>query len=272
MYYFKDIIDEIEKNITGEISIGELARKSNMSIYEFRRIFSFVAKIPFGEYVRKRRLSLAAVELYEKNHSITEVAAKYGYDSASSFARAFREFHGITPTDVVRNNSEFRLLTKISAEIVTTGGSDISYSISEEPAFCVRGIMCESQLSDTECCEDAWERFYADEHYPEIERKSDRIYAVYENGEGTVNCCIGIKSGTVELPDKVHIPSSLWVSFKMTAVDDDTVNRFYNNILNQWFSSVGYERNCNIPVIEVFPSDMSEDGFEWEIRIPIKRQ
>ena len=63
MCYFEDIIERIEQNLTGEINISALARMANMSVYEFRRIFTFVAKIPINEYIRKRRLSLAALEL-----------------------------------------------------------------------------------------------------------------------------------------------------------------------------------------------------------------
>ena len=68
MYCFKDIIDEVENNITSEIDVKELAKKANMSIYEFRRIFTFVAGISIGEYIRKRKLSLSALELYEKKN------------------------------------------------------------------------------------------------------------------------------------------------------------------------------------------------------------
>lgn len=39
LYYFEDIINEIEKNLSGEIDISKLAARANMSVYEFRRIF-----------------------------------------------------------------------------------------------------------------------------------------------------------------------------------------------------------------------------------------
>ena len=104
MYYFEDIINEIEENLTREIDINKLAKKATMSVYEFRRIFSFIAKISFGEYIRKRRLSLAALELCENKSNITEISIKYGYSSPSSFTRAFKEFHGISPLEVINGN------------------------------------------------------------------------------------------------------------------------------------------------------------------------
>ncbi|MBQ8551366.1 MAG: GyrI-like domain-containing protein [Clostridia bacterium] len=56
----------------------------------------------------------------------------------------------------------------------------------------------------------------------------------------------------------------------MNTVDDDIVNETYSKILYEWLPSANLKRNENIPTIEVYPFDMSEDGFEWEIRIPIK--
>ena len=81
MYYFENVIDEIENNITENIDVEALAKKANLSVYEFRRIFTFITKISLGEYIRKRRLSLAAIELYEDKKSVTDLAVKYGYDS-----------------------------------------------------------------------------------------------------------------------------------------------------------------------------------------------
>ena len=97
MYFFEDIIEEIEQGLTSDINISVLAKKANLSVYEFRRIFTFIAKIPINEYIRKRRLSLAAVELNQGNCSVSDVALKYGYDTASSFSRAFKEATGFSP-------------------------------------------------------------------------------------------------------------------------------------------------------------------------------
>ena len=270
MYCFKDIIDEVENNITSEIDVKELAKKANMSIYEFRRIFTFVAGISIGEYIRKRKLSLSALELYEKKNNVTEISRKYGYDSPSSFSRAFKEFHGISPKEVLDGNNQFKLLTKISSEIITTGGMDVSYSIFKKDKFSVSGFFAHSDMTDTECCEDVWDKFYKSSLSEKICKKSDKIYAVYENGVDYVNCYLGITGD--DYSDKICLPASEWVSFKLNRTEDTYVNEFYRNILNQWFSSVGYEKNIDIPNVEVFPSDMSEDNFEWEIWIPIKRR
>lgn len=270
MYYYEDIIKEIEANLHAEINVGDLAKKANMSIYEFRRIFSFVAGISFGEYVRKRKLSHSALELYQKKMNVTEISKKYGYDSPSSFSRAFKDFHGISPSDVISGNADFKVLTKICSQITTTGGNVLSYTIFEKDEFSISGFLAKSYMTDLECCEDVWNEFYNTPTSEDITENSDKIYAVYENGNDDINCCIGVIGDKYE--QSIKVPKSEWVSFKLKRTDDNYVNEFYRNILSQWFDSVGYERNTKIPNIEVFPVDMSTDDFEWEIWIPIRRR
>ena len=65
------------------------------------------------------------------------------------------------------------------------------------------------------------------------------------------------------------IPESRWACFTMYTVDDNVVNEKYSKILYEYLPSANLKRREDIPTIEIFPFDMSGDGFEWEIRIPI---
>lgn len=271
MYYFEDIIEKIENNLTGEINISALARMANMSVYEFRRIFTFVAKIPVNEYIRKRRLSLAAIELKNSLCSITDIALKYGYDTPSSFSRAFKEYHGISPKAAREEGAVLKLLSKIGADIVTTGGIDISYELIEDNSYTVSGYGGVSDIEDTECCEKVWQEFY-DSGYPDSLEENEKLYAVYMNFDNSVKCVCGRRDNPLNATDSVKIPSSQWVVFTLDTTEDEAVNRFYKEILVQWLEATGYERNNALPNIEVYPADMEEDGFEWEIRLPVKKR
>ncbi len=270
MQHFEDLIEQIERDLLTDIDIDALARQVNLSVYEFRRIFTFVTKIPVGEYIRKRRLSLAAVELFEGHKNITEIAGKYGYNSPSSFSRAFKEFHELAPADVMAGNGSFKLLTKINVEIVLSGCRELSYSVKETPGFWVCGVRGTSTMSDSECCEDVWSAFYESPVSEELLATGKELYAVYQNAHDAVECHIGIRGDASGA--HVWVPEGLWACFPMVGTDDETVNAFYGTVLNRWFLSVGYERDPALPNLEIFPSDMSADEFPWEIRIPIKRR
>ncbi len=93
-----DPLDYIEENLANNIDFKEVARLSSCSQRYYRKIFSIMAGINLSEYIRRRRLTLAAFELNNLSMRILDIAIKYGYSSPDSFARAFQAFHGITPS------------------------------------------------------------------------------------------------------------------------------------------------------------------------------
>jgi AraC family transcriptional regulator len=91
-------IDYMENHLLDDISIESIAKQANVSEFHFQRIFSVLTDITVGEYLRRRRLTLAAQELSTTDSKVIEVALKYGYDTPESFSKAFRRQHGITPS------------------------------------------------------------------------------------------------------------------------------------------------------------------------------
>lgn len=267
---FNDIINYIEDNFEKEIEIDVMAKAAQMSVYEFRRIFSFVAGVPVSEYIRKRRLSAAAEELMSGEKTVTEVALKYGYDSASSFSRAFKAFHGVAPTEISKSGSTINMYTRIGFDFSVKGGNDIPYRIICDSDFYICGLSEVSDIEDTECCEKVWNDFYEkDSDSKIISLCGDKIYAAYTNGTNSVNCCIGARCNE-EQGDCIYVPKSRWACFDIRGAEDEAVNKFYNDIVCRWLESGSYVRNDALPNIEVFPVDMEDDDFAWEIRIPIK--
>jgi len=85
----------IEENLSdGDIDFKEVAKRAFCSEYHFERMFSFLAGVSLSEYIRRRRLTLAAFDLNSSNLRILEIALKYGYSSPDSFTRAFQSLHG----------------------------------------------------------------------------------------------------------------------------------------------------------------------------------
>lgn len=60
---FNSVINYIEENITQQIDYEEIAKIACCSSYHFQRMFTYMAGIPLSEYIRKRKMSLAAVDL-----------------------------------------------------------------------------------------------------------------------------------------------------------------------------------------------------------------
>jgi AraC family transcriptional regulator len=88
----------IEAHIDDDLALSEVAGVTAYSPYHFGRLFCCITDMPLSEYIRKRKLSLAAMKLQTGGDKVIDLAVMYGYDSADSFSRAFAKQHGITPS------------------------------------------------------------------------------------------------------------------------------------------------------------------------------
>ena len=260
----EDVIEYIEANLTGTLDFDQILSKVTLSLYEFRRVFSFVVGCPVSEYIRKRKLSLAALDiLSEKNPDILKISEKYGYANQSSFSRAFSEHHGIAPTACLNREVQINLFTRPRFEFRLAGRESVLLKLISSDAFSIHGFTSSSPLTDSCCCDDVWTAFF--ESPVAKENTSPFLYVSYDTQGEQVQCSIG-KRGVGQ-----DIPCSRWACFAMNTVDDAVVNKKYSEILYELLPSAGLTRNESVPTIEVFPADMSQDGFEWEIWIPIHK-
>ena len=133
-------IDYVERHITSDLNLPELAKLTCCSTYNFQRMFSLVTGITIVEYVRRRRLTLAALELQQGNVKVIDVALKYGYDSPVSFSRAFQTLHGITPSEAKRSNMKLKAFPRMSFQISIKGVGEMNYRIVKTEPFKVFGL------------------------------------------------------------------------------------------------------------------------------------
>lgn len=111
-------IDYIENNLTGIIEVNTAAKFVGCSGWEFQRIFSFLTHMSLGDYIRKRKLTLAAKDIQSNNLKIIDIALKYGYESPASFSRAFSKVYGITPSSVRDNYIDLDVYPRITFEFI----------------------------------------------------------------------------------------------------------------------------------------------------------
>lgn len=130
----------IEDNLAGELDIADIAAQAYVSAFHFQRIFSVLCGMTVGEYIRARRLTLAAQELSRGDIRVIDAAVKYGYDSPDSFARAFTRFHGITPSAAKEKGAVLKSYAPLRIKLTLEGGSMMDYRIVEKAQFTVMGV------------------------------------------------------------------------------------------------------------------------------------
>lgn len=92
------LTDWIEDNLDKTLSIDEVAAKSGYSKWHLQRMFRTVTRQTLGNYIRERRLTLAAEALRQTQRPVFDIAMQYGYDSQQTFSRVFRRQFAQTPT------------------------------------------------------------------------------------------------------------------------------------------------------------------------------
>jgi len=122
-------ISYMENNLTGNITVTDIADKVYASPANFQRVFHLATGITIGDYMRNRRLSLAGQELLHPKAKILDVAEKYQYDTQESFSRAFSRFHGVNPSEARKHLTELKYFHPLIINVSIRGGFNMTNSL-----------------------------------------------------------------------------------------------------------------------------------------------
>jgi AraC family transcriptional regulator len=128
------LVDFIDDHLNEEIDIAGLATSLGTTEYHLRRMFSSLAGMPLSEYIRRRRMTVAAADVLEQGDLLT-IAVRYGYGSTEAFGRAFRSVHGVGPSDVRRDGGPLHTQPKLRFRLTVEGNSTMDTRIADRPAF-----------------------------------------------------------------------------------------------------------------------------------------
>lgn len=132
------VVDAVDSSPDAEVDLPGIARAAGTTEYHLRRMFSSLAGMPISEYVRRRRMTLAASDLIA-GEGVLDVAVRYGYGSAEAFGRAFRGVHGISPAEARVNGGPLRSQTHLRFRLTVEGSTAMDTRIVERPAFRLAG-------------------------------------------------------------------------------------------------------------------------------------
>jgi AraC-like DNA-binding protein/2-polyprenyl-3-methyl-5-hydroxy-6-metoxy-1,4-benzoquinol methylase len=124
-----EAFDYIEKHLDSSIDLDKVANIMCQSTVSFQRTFSIFMNISIYEYIRRRRMTLAAIELQTNSIKVIDVALKYGYESPESFTRAFKEIHGISPSAARKKGASLNLFPRITFLLTIKGDIEMDYEM-----------------------------------------------------------------------------------------------------------------------------------------------
>jgi AraC family transcriptional regulator len=280
-------IQYIEENLTDDLDMKEAARLSLCSEYHFKRMFSFLAGISLSEYIRRRRLTLAAFELRDSSVKVIDIAMKYGYSSPDSFARAFQNLHGITPSEARNSGHSLKAYPRMAFQLSIKGGSEMNYRIEEKEAFRIVGMKKRVPVQFNGVNPEIasmWRKLDTEtinklKNLSNVEpigiiSASTNFSEGRMEEKGELDHYIGAAT-TKECPDELsqlEVPSSTWAVFEAIGPFPDKLQEVWGRIYSEWFPSSNYEQLEGPEILWNENKDTSSKTFKSEIWIPILKK
>lgn len=289
----KKVIDYIENNLEGNISIEDISREVGISPFYLQRSFQIVTGYSIGEYIRKRKLYLAAIDLKNSDSKIIDIAYKYGYETPESFTKAFTRFHNTTPSKV-KDGESFNPFYKIMIKINIVQEEEMNFKVT--PMFPIKliGFVKEFNFENSyeeipkfwdEICEKHCKRIYAGE-----DPQTKEEHAIVDNCIGEFAFCFdGDKTNKSfyymvagrytggEVPEGmklVELEKGDWAVFDCYGPNPKTLQEVNSQIFNDWIpNNKEYEirENYNIEWYDT-TTDMDDPKYHSAIWIPVKKK
>lgn len=275
---FNKAINYMEEHIREEVDYEKAAQIACCSVFHFQRMFTYMAGLPLSEYIRRRRMSLAAVDLQGSNDKIIEIALKYGYSSPTAFNRAFQGVHGIAPSAARKEGMILKSYPPISFKITIKGVEEMNYRVEEKEAFRIVGVsqpLFKEIEKNFEIVPAMWGKAAAD---GTIEKLASMMNSSPKGLLGVSACgnaeewkyFIAVAS-TDQAKDleEYEIPASVWAVFPGSGTNL-SIQELEKRIVTEWLPTSGYEYG-NAPDIEVYLNP-DPNNAQYEVWIPVVKK
>lgn len=281
-------INYMEKHLLENISADEVADAVYMSPFYFQKGFKIMTGYSVGEYIRYRRLYMAALESISGNEKIIDLAYKYGYDTPESFTKAFSRFHGVSPKQMQGDAKKIKTFLPLRINVSIKGGNDMDYIVEKMEAMKVIGY--ERSFSYETAYQEIpgfWNEFCANCMNG---KNSEQIQVIIEECMiGEFGICIDDNSkekefiymiagtyngGNVPEGMKIfEIPTLEWAKFKCTGPMPGALQAVNTQIFKEWLpGNPDYEIATGMNIEWYSKGDGSAIDYESEIWIPVKKK
>lgn len=275
-------LDYLEKNLSGTISYEFAAKIACCSVFHYQRMFSYIAGIPLGEYIRRRRMTEAAFDLQTKGMKVIDAALKYGYESPTSFNRAFQGVHGVSPASARTEGIILKAYPRISFKISIRGDAEMNYKIETKDAFRIVGVKKHFIMDVEENFAKVplfWQEAIQAGTIPKL---CDMLNQPPLGIMGVSTCMNGkdfdyyiAVASDKPLPDgmtEYEIPACTWAIFECVGPMPTAIQQLQTRIVSEWLPVSGYEY-ADAPDIEVYPEgDQAATDYKCEVWFPVVKK
>ena len=284
MQRMNEALAYVEAHLDDEIDLKVVSKIAHCSPYHFQRVFSYMAGTSLAEYIRRRRLTMAAFALQQEDAKVIDVALRYGYDSPTAFSRAFAALHGMPPSEARQAQRPLTAYPPLSFQITVQGVTAMNYQIEERASFRVVGAKITVPVQHKEGFAQIplfWQRAYADGTVPALIGLMD----------GEPKGVLGISVGNWQTHDTVDyyiavasdqsapagleaytVPASTWAIFEAIGPNPATIQGLQHRVVTEWLPSSGYDYG-DAPDLEIYASvDQTAPDCKSYVWLPIVKK
>lgn len=268
----------IEEHLNDEIDYGQLGKIACCSSHHFQRMFTYMAGITLSEYIRRRKMSLAAVDLQSGQVKIIDVAGKYGYNSPTAFNRAFQSVHGIAPSAVKNEGVTVKTFPPVTFKFTLKGVEEMNYRIETKNAFRILGVSAPLH-KDIEknfmTVPQMWQEAASNGTIPRLAGMMDSqpmgllgVSACNEEEQWKYFIAVSTSQAD-EAFEEYTVPACTWAIFP-GAGTNQSIQELEQRIITEWLPTSGYEY-ANAPDIEVYLNPDPQNA-QYEVWIPVTKK
>lgn len=268
------VIEYIEAHLTEKIDYQKLASIANCPLYHFQKIFLYMTNMTVSEYIRKRRMSLAAVDLKHSDSKVIDIALKYGYESPTAFNRAFQSIHGCAPSLVRKETCSLKSYPAIQFRFSIWGNDVLDYKIMRKESFRIIGKsypLSKNLKNNFKNIPIKWNECLI----------NGTLTHLYELGNQEVASLLGVsihylddwrymiavKSLVTDHSfDEYMIPAATWAVFSGHGTNK-SLQELEKRVIMEWLPTSGYQY-ADIPDIEVYIKADPNDAI-YEYWLPV---
>jgi AraC family transcriptional regulator len=280
------LVDLIEGDLAEEVDLVRLATSLGTTEYHLRRMFSSLAGMPLSEYVRRRRMSVAAADILG-DEDLLGIAVRFGYGSTEAFGRAFRSVHGASPSDVRRDGGPLRTQPQLRFRLTVEGNSPMDTRIANQPAFRLVGHSArvplilegvnphiQAHISSLPQEEHARLKMLSNTEPAGLLQVSSDVDPDYAEGsELTYLHGVAVSDGT-ELPgdlDAIEVPAGEWAVFRTEGPYPEALQTTWAATATDWFPSNPWRLRPGPSIVAVLDRADDFSSATTELWLPVER-
>jgi AraC family transcriptional regulator len=280
------LVDIVDARLDGDIEVGALVRELGTTEYHLRRMFSSLAGMPLSEYIRRRRMTLAAADVVA-GEELLAIAVRYGYGSTEAFGRAFRAVHGVRPADVRRDGGPLRTQPQLRFRLTVEGTASMHTRIAERPVFRLvghaarvplihRGVNPHIQqlIASLPAAEhERLKSLSATEPAGLLQVSADVDADYTEGSELTYLHGVAIADGTT-VPrdlDVIEVPAGTWAVFRIEGPYPDALQDAWAATASEWFPSNPWRLRPGPSIVAVLERADDFSTATCELWLPVER-